>query len=142
MSAPLEPWDFGTIEEAKGHLSRDDFTPFKVANFVNGDFKTHVGNEWIDTENPQTGKLLARIPNSAEEDVETAVRAAEETFSAWARTPRSERSRYLLQIAKLIEQRKEQFALWESIDQGKTLARARIEVERAISNFSQVKSVL
>ncbi|KAF7556278.1 hypothetical protein G7Z17_g1555 [Cylindrodendrum hubeiense] len=136
MSTLREPWHFETIEEVKEHLSGDHFTPFKLANFVDGDFKTHLGDDWIDTENPQTGKLLARIPSSTEEDVENAVRAAEQAFPAWSRTPRSERSRYLLQIAKLIEQRKEQFAIWESIDQGKTLARARIEIERAVSNFS------
>jgi acyl-CoA reductase-like NAD-dependent aldehyde dehydrogenase len=36
----------------------------------------------------------------------------------------------------LMEENRELFAVWETIDQGKTLERARIEVDRAVSNFS------
>jgi acyl-CoA reductase-like NAD-dependent aldehyde dehydrogenase len=37
-----------------------------------------------------------------------------------------------------MQEHREVFAVWESIDQGKTLQRARVEVDRAISNFACV----
>lgn len=95
-------------------------------------------DEYIDSFEPKTGKIYSRIPISTVADVQDAVDAATEAFQAWSRTPRAERSRYLQRIAALIQQNREVLAIWESIDQGKTLERARMEVDRAVSNFSLV----
>lgn len=79
-----------------------------------------------------------RIPISDAPDVDAAVIAAKEAFPAWSRTSRKIRSGYLQKIATLLEENKELFAVWESIDQGQTIQRARIEVDRAVSNFQCV----
>jgi acyl-CoA reductase-like NAD-dependent aldehyde dehydrogenase len=68
--------------------------------------------------------------------VDSAVLAAEAAFKTWSKTTRAERSKYLQRIAALIQENRELFAVWESIDQGKTLERGRVEVDRAVSNFS------
>jgi acyl-CoA reductase-like NAD-dependent aldehyde dehydrogenase len=68
--------------------------------------------------------------------VDSAVLAAEAAFKTWSKTTRTERSKYLQRIAALIQENRELFAVWESIDQGKTLERGRVEVDRAVSNFS------
>jgi acyl-CoA reductase-like NAD-dependent aldehyde dehydrogenase len=84
----------------------------------------------------QNRKILNRVPISSPYDVQNAVKAATTAFGSWSKTTRAVRSKYLQRIAALIEHNRELFAVWESIDQGKTLERARVEIDRAISNFS------
>ncbi|KAK3329956.1 aldehyde dehydrogenase domain-containing protein [Apodospora peruviana] len=117
----------------------DSHTPLHLQNFVSGDFTPTVSSSagsWIDSFNPKTGALFAKVPCTQPDDVEAAVQAAKAAFPAWAKTSRVERSQYLQRISDLIKLDREKFAVWESIDQGKTLERARIEVDRAVANFS------
>lgn len=130
----MEPWE---IENQKVQRCLDNGElkqTFKLRNFIDGTFEAHDG-DFITSCNPRNGSDLAQIPCTGLNDVSKAVESATKAFSSWSSTSRTIRSRYLQSIASLIAERKEQFALWESIDQGKTLARARIEVDRAISNF-------
>lgn len=101
-----------------------------VANAYTGSAAQH-----IDTINPKTGLTFARVPVSSEADVDSALVAATEAFATWSKTPASVRSGYLLRVAALLKEHRELFAVWESIDQGKTLERARVEVDRAVANF-------
>ena len=136
MSDGPKPWDLPTINAAESHLRAQNFSPFILNNLINGAFPPcpSEGN-YIDSYNPKTGQLFARIHDTSAEEVNKAVEAAERAFATWSTTSPSKRSKYLLRIAELIEERKELFAVWESVDQGKTLARARVEVDRAVSNF-------
>ncbi|EAW14596.1 aldehyde dehydrogenase [Aspergillus clavatus NRRL 1] len=129
-----QPWDFSSLEAAESHLQSSAFEPFHLQNLINGEHAPPA-NTWIDAINPKTGQALARVPNSSAEDVDRAVHAAEAAFPAWSQTPAAKRAGYLTRIAALIEDRRELFAVWESLDQGKTLARARVEIDRAVSNF-------
>lgn len=132
-------WELDTAERANNYLTNLAGSPFRVQNFIDNEFAENVQtDEWIDTFNPSTGEILARIHRSAASDVDRAVDAASKAFPSWSRTTRQERSDMLLRIASILEGKKELFAVWESIDQGKTLARARVEVDRAIANFRYV----
>ncbi|KAH6954124.1 aldehyde dehydrogenase [Fusarium avenaceum] len=107
-------------------------TDFISKNADQGELPTlenYVGDD------PKTGRAYVRISISDAPDVDAAVIAAKEAFPAWSRTSRKIRSGYLQKIATLLEENKELFAVWESIDQGQTIQRARIEVDRAVSNF-------
>ncbi|KAF5861559.1 hypothetical protein ETB97_012808 [Aspergillus alliaceus] len=130
-----QAWELDTLEDAEGHLQRLDFQPFRLQNLVNGELLPHPHISWIDSENPKTGLRFACIPNSTPEQIDKAVKAAEAAFPSWSATPPSQRSQYLERIASRIEEQRELFAVWESIDQGKTLARARVEIDRAVSSF-------
>ncbi|KAK3936116.1 aldehyde dehydrogenase family 8 member A1 [Diplogelasinospora grovesii] len=133
-------WACNTLEKASSILSSR--RPLRLQNFVSGNFHTPSASSsspdigYIDSYEPKTGKLLARVPCTQPDGVETAIRAAQDAFPAWSKTPRSERSRYLRRVSELLQEHRELFAVWESIDQGKTLARARVEVDRAIANFA------
>lgn len=139
-SAISSIWGCNTFEKAQNFLQSnyESASPnlITLSNFISNDFVSSSSNEWIDSFEPKTGRLYARMPSSSIADVEVAVSAATKAFKDWSRTSRAERSKYLLSIANGIQERREPFAVWESIDQGKTLERARIEVDRAISNFS------
>ena len=135
MSA-MEPWDLSTLDAAEAHLCQPDFRPFRLQNLVNGELIPHPHHEdAVPAFNPKTGQHIAYVPNSAAEQVDAAVNAAEQAFPAWSATSPSQRSQYLQRIAAAIEEKRELFAVWESLDQGKTIARARVEIDRAVSNF-------
>jgi len=126
-------WQCNSLEKAQKLINSDHVT---VSNFVSNTFVARSSDEWIDSFEPKTGNLFARVQDSSPFEVEAAIDAASAAFKSWSRTTRAERSRYLQRISSLIQENRELFAVWESIDQGKTLERARIEVDRAISNFS------
>ena len=49
-----------------------------LENFINGEFVS--SNEYIDSYEPSTGDVWARVPNSTVQDVDDAVQAAKEAF--------------------------------------------------------------
>ncbi|CAK7243803.1 MAG: hypothetical protein STHCBS139747_005331 [Sporothrix thermara] len=107
-----------------------------MQNFVRNMFvPAPASASYLPAVNPKTGQTFASVPISSASEVDDALNAATEAFATWSRTSTQLRSDYLLRVAQLIQENRERFAVWESIDQGKTLARARIEVDRAVSNF-------
>jgi acyl-CoA reductase-like NAD-dependent aldehyde dehydrogenase len=136
-NAIVNLWSCDTLEKAQQFLNTTNSkSHVTLENFISNDFLPPVSEDWIESYEPKTGRILSRVPNSSPEDVQKAVVAATEAFVGWSKTSRAERSRYMQRIAALIQQNRELFAVWESIDQGKTVERARIEIDRAISNFS------
>ena len=108
----------------------------KILNYINGEYKSPVNNNWIDNYNPSNGEVYCIIPNSTEEDIEDAYNAAAKAFPEWSNTTLEDRSKILSRIAKLIEENLEEFVEAESKDNGKPLSLARaVDIPRASSNF-------
>lgn len=104
--------------------------------------KNYINNKWvssskdsIDVINPFTEKIIAKVVNSNEKDVNEAVNAAKESFNSWKKTTPSERSLLFLKLADLLEKDKERLAKIESDNQGKTLSLARADIEFGIDNL-------
>ncbi|KAJ4393014.1 hypothetical protein N0V93_002219 [Gnomoniopsis smithogilvyi] len=131
-----EVWSANTIEKATTLLKHLEGNPLTLQHFSENKFSTAESSKHIDSFEPKSGKLIARVPCASADEVNAAIKAAKSAFPAWSKTPRAERSRLLRRISDIIADNRELFAVWESIDQGKTLERARIEVDRAISNFA------
>lgn len=54
----------------------------------------------------------------------------------WSNLPVQTRSRFLIKIAELLENRLEEFAIAESTDQGKPVSLAKaVDIPRAVHNF-------
>ncbi|XP_013400923.1 aldehyde dehydrogenase family 8 member A1 [Lingula anatina] len=105
-----------------------------VSNFVNGEFV--AAQDYIDSINPATGELWAKIPNSTEDEVNVAVAAAKNAFEGWSTTTIQDRSKILQKIADLLEKELKEFAEVESRDQGKPVSLAtNIDIPRAVYNF-------
>lgn len=108
----------------------------KISNYINGELLPPCSGKYLPNYNPSNSEVYSHIPDSDQRDVEIAVRAATAAFPDWSRTPAAERSRVLLRISRLIEERFDAFALAESIDNGKPLTLARsMDIPRAIQNF-------
>lgn len=112
-------------------------------NFIGGKFCDPVSGLRLDIINPATTDAFGSIPDSNEDDVQLAVKAAvisnllqTTAFETWSLKSATCKSSILLKIAALIEARSEEFAYFESRDQGKPITLARtVDIPRAIHNF-------
>eukprot|EP00698_Gefionella_okellyi_P021822 TRINITY_DN7145_c0_g1_i1.p1 TRINITY_DN7145_c0_g1~~TRINITY_DN7145_c0_g1_i1.p1 ORF type:complete len:485 (+),score=103.23 TRINITY_DN7145_c0_g1_i1:3-1457(+) len=108
----------------------------QLANFIDGSFAAPSTGAYIDSVNPATAELYAKVPDSNKTDVELAVQAGLRAFPKWAAVPRAERARFLNKIADGIEARLDEFAVAESRDQGKPVSLAKsVDIPRACANF-------
>lgn len=71
--------------------------------------------------NPATGAVISQIHACGDADVDAAVAAARVAYESgeWSRAGAGFRRERLLELARLIEERADEFALYDSIDMGK-----------------------
>lgn len=94
----------------------------------------YIGGEWVrpasgaelSVTNPTNGKLLAKVAEASQADVDVAVDAAEKAFrsSEWRGMSRKDRMRTLQKIATTIRAHHAELATLESLDNGKTYKEA------------------
>ncbi len=106
----------------------------KLKNYVAGEWRDSNSKEILDVYNPSTDEVIARVPLSAPEEVEQAIRAAKEAFPEWRETPPTTRIQYLFHLKELLEENFEDLSRIISQDEGKTLDEARGETRRLIEN--------
>lgn len=77
--------------------------------------------------NPATGAAVATVAQAGDVDVDHAVRAAHDAFTAgvWRGLPPAERERVLLRLADLVEAHAEELAQLETLNQGKSIGISR-----------------
>lgn len=108
----------------------------RIENFIDGDFVSPASGEYIANIDPSRGVQYGEIPDSDGKDVAAAVEAAERAFPAWSSLKGPERFAHLMNLAKGIERRMDEFVAAESKDNGKPVSSARmVDIPRAIQNF-------
>ena len=107
----------------------------KVLNFINGELQEALNGQSMDNYNPAKGEVYAQVPDSDHQDVQLAYDAAQAAYPNWSVLPAEEKFKYLNAIAEGIDKRRDEFALAESIDQGKPLWLAKNEMIRSAQNF-------
>jgi aminomuconate-semialdehyde/2-hydroxymuconate-6-semialdehyde dehydrogenase len=108
----------------------------KISNYINGEFLPAQSGSYLDNHQPATGKVYSLIPDSDERDVALATEAAKAAFPEWSVTAKEERAAILLKISARIEEKLDELALAESIDNGKpTWLAKQVDIPRAAKNF-------
>ena len=108
----------------------------KIQNYINGELIAPVSGEYIDNIEPATGQVYSHIPDSTEADIKLAVKAAKEAFKSWGSKPKEFRSKIMMRVAELINERLPELAAAESRDNGKPLKLATsVDIPRARDNF-------
>ncbi|PYX32824.1 MAG: betaine-aldehyde dehydrogenase [Acidobacteria bacterium] len=107
----------------------------RVSDFIEKPRKMLIDGKWVNsvsgktfpTYNPATGEVLAQIAEGDKQDVDIAVKAARKAFESgpWSKMSATQRSKLIWKLGDLLEQNVEQFALLETLDNGKPLAVAR-----------------
>ncbi len=106
-----------------------------IQNYINGEIVNAQSNEYLDNYNPSTGQVYSKIANSDHVDVDAAFQAAIIAQPQWENTSAEDRFRVMNKIAELIEERLDEFAKAESLDQGKPYWLAKNEIRRAAQNM-------
>ena len=70
---------------------------------IDGDWADALSGETYEVNNPATGQAIDSVPHGSEEDVQAAVKAAEQAASAWAETAPDERASLLRKGIQAIE---------------------------------------
>jgi aldehyde dehydrogenase (NAD+) len=105
--------------------------------FINGDFVDATSGNSFKTINPATEEVLADISEASEADVDAAVRAARRAFEkTWGPMPGRDRAKYLYRIARIIQERAREFAVLESLDNGKPIKESRdVDIPLVAAHF-------
>ena len=89
--------------------------------FADNQFHDPIDDQWIDSENPATGQVWARIPDCREGDINRAVTAARTAFDegGWGRMHPAERGRIMRRIGDVISTHADRLGSIETRDNGK-----------------------
>ena len=105
--------------------------------FLNGEFVPAASGQQFETENPANQEPLAKVAAAGPADVDRAVAAARAAHEqVWGPMPGAERAKYLYRIARILQERSREFAVLESLDNGKPIKESRdVDVPLAAAHF-------
>jgi aldehyde dehydrogenase (NAD+) len=106
--------------------------------FIGGEWSDAASGKTFETINPATAEPLTTVAEGGAEDVDRAARAAREAFEsdAWQKLDARKRGRLLSAIADGLEERADELARLETMDNGKPVREARmIDIKESIDCF-------
>lgn len=105
------------------------------------EFKNYIGGKWVpakkggtfDNLNPaDTNDNVGKFPSCTKEDVEEAVRVAQEAYKSWRLVPAPKRAEVMFKAGQILIERKEELAKLMTREMGKVLKETRGDVQEAI----------
>ena len=111
------------------HKIRDTLTPNTQA-FIDGQYCDAADGAKLENLNPATGEVIGTFSHCGAADVDRAVAAARRVFNqgTWSRAAPEYRKEILLKLADLVDKNKNELAVLESLDAGKTITDCLHEV--------------
>jgi malonate-semialdehyde dehydrogenase (acetylating)/methylmalonate-semialdehyde dehydrogenase len=106
-----------------------------LPDYFGGGWQFSGASETLDVLNPATNETLARVGIDQASAVNNAAQAAAAAFPGWRRVPPQERIQYLFKLRGLVIDNLDDLARTISLENGKTLAEARGEMQRGIENI-------
>ncbi|MFI5020635.1 MAG: NAD-dependent succinate-semialdehyde dehydrogenase [Alphaproteobacteria bacterium] len=100
----------------------------QLALYIDGKWLPRDGREAEEVINPATEKSLGTLPHASAADLDLALAAAAKGFKLWRATSPYDRAKIMRRAADLIRERQEAIARTLTLEQGKIIAEARIEV--------------
>jgi aldehyde dehydrogenase (NAD+) len=96
--------------------------PAEYLNLIGGELRPAASGRMLDSIDPATGEVWARVPAGDAEDIDTAVAAAQAALPAWSALPSAGRSHYLKLISHVFARHGEELARLETYDNGRLIA--------------------
>ena len=130
METPMK-FDYAPAPESRSIVS---IKP-KYGHFIGGKFV--AGRKHFPTINPATEEILSQIALAGMAEVDAAVKAARKAYtSTWSKMSGRERGKYLFRIARIMQERSREFAVLETLDNGKPIRESRdVDVPLAAAHF-------
>jgi aldehyde dehydrogenase (NAD+) len=131
-SSTKAPFEYAPAPESRSIV---DIAP-SYGLFIDGEFVDGTG-ESFKSVNPATEEVLTEVSAASEADVDRAVAAARRAFTrVWGPMRPADRGKYLFRIARLLQERAREFAVLESLDNGKPIRESRdVDVPLAAAHF-------
>jgi len=125
-------WQYAKAPESTDHVRIED----RYGLFIGGAWVRPKTGKYFATVNPATEKKLASVAQAGKKDVDTAVQAAKKALPAWRKLSGDDRARYLFRIARILQERAREFAVLETLDNGKPIKETRdVDVPLAAQHF-------
>jgi malonate-semialdehyde dehydrogenase (acetylating)/methylmalonate-semialdehyde dehydrogenase len=105
-----------------------------AANYIGGEWRRGTATSITEISNPATQEVLASLALAEADDANAAVAAASKAFPGWRQTPPQERIQYLFRYRELLLEHADEIARMTTMENGKTVAEARAELQRGIEN--------
>ncbi|KAA0011908.1 aldehyde dehydrogenase [Billgrantia pellis] len=101
-----------------------------LSMYIDGEWVAARSGTTFDSYDPATGKAWCRVPDAGIDDVDDAIRAAQQAFEApaWAGLTATARGKLLYRLGQLIAEHGEELAQLESRDNGKLIRETRGQV--------------
>ncbi len=105
------------------------------------ELRLYIGGAWRRTSDdlpvldPANEQQIGWLPRAGISDLDDALTAAEEGFRVWSRTAPRDRADVMIAAARLLRERVDEIALAITLEQGKPLREARLEVIRGCEFF-------
>ena len=105
--------------------------------FINGKFVAAKGGKSFPTINPANEAVLTKVAYASSDDVDKAVTAARNAYNkVWSKMAPSERGKYLFRIARILQERAREFAVLETLNNGKPIRETRdTDIPLAAAHF-------
>jgi aldehyde dehydrogenase (NAD+) len=105
--------------------------------FIGGKFVEPKQGKSFNTFNPATEELLSKIGYADKTDIDAAVKSARLAYTrVWSKMPANERGKYLYRIARIMQERAREFAVVETLDNGKPIRESRdTDIPLAAAHF-------
>jgi len=98
--------------------------------YIDGKWVKGVEGKTFETINPTNEKPIVAVQEAGPEDVDIAVKAARKAFNGvWSQTLPSVRGQMLSKLADLFDEYSDTLAAIESLDNGKALSMAKVDVQ-------------
>src|ERR1700744_4300780 len=115
-------------------LRRDE--PLITQLYIDGRWCDSEGGGRLPVVNPSTEEVITEVQAGSAADVERAVNAATRALRDWKNTTGAARAAYLRAIAGDVGARREDLAALQSLNNGKPLAEAQIDIGDVVATFN------
>lgn len=112
-----------------------------LKNYINGEWIESKSTDFEEVFNPATGELIGKVPLSTKDELNAAADKAQEAFHSWSRISVPKRGRFMFKLQNLLIENSEELAQLITLENGKTIADARGEVQRGIENTENAASI-
>jgi len=99
-----------------------------VQLLINNEWRAARGGATLPVHNPADGSTIGTVAKASTADLDDALAAAAKGFEVWKNTPAVERSKIMRAAAALLRERTDAIATVMTMEQGKPLAEAKIEI--------------
>src|SRR5690606_22751761 len=96
--------------------------------YIAGQWRDTIQQQTLAVINPANEKVIGQVAKASLDDVEDAVQAAQSGFEIWKNTPAQQRAKIMQKAAFLLRERAAHIAELMSLEQGKPLKQAKMEV--------------